>query len=71
MLITGPLIVVVVVTTTAGLSTLVAVIVYVPAVFGDVQTFPTNVPELAFQVTVFVNPPVAVVAKLTKPGASV
>jgi hypothetical protein len=63
--------VVVVVTITAGLSTLVAVIVYVPAVFGDVHTFPANVPELAFHVTVFVNPPVAVVAKLTWPGASV
>ena len=71
MLITGPLIVAVVVTNTAGLSTLVAVIVYVPTTFGEVHTFPTNVPALAIHVTLFVKPPVAVLKNAIAPGACV
>ena len=71
MLITGPLIVVVVVTEIAGLSTLVAVIVYVPTAFGEVHTFPTNVPALAVHFTSFVNPPVAVLENVIAPGACV
>jgi hypothetical protein len=70
-LITGKLTVVVVVTNTDGLSTLVAVIVYVPATFGEVHTFPTKVPALAVHVTPFVSPPVAVLENVTWPGASV
>jgi hypothetical protein len=69
--ITGKLTVVVVVTEIDGLSTLVAVIVYVPTAFGEVHTFPTNVPALAVHVTPFVNPPVAVLENVTCPGASV
>jgi hypothetical protein len=70
-LITGPLTVVVVVTEIDGLSTLVAVIVYVPAAFGEVHTFPANVPALAVHVTPLVKPPVAVLENATLPGASV
>jgi len=62
--------VVVVVTNTDGLSTLVAVIVYVPTTFGDVHTFPANVPALAVHVTPLVSPPVAVLENVTRPGAS-
>ena len=69
--ITGPLIVAVVVTKTEGSSTLVAVIVYVPTVAGAVHTFPLKVPALAFHVSPFVTPPLAVALKLTCPGATV
>jgi hypothetical protein len=58
-----------VVTDTAGLSTLVAVMVYVPATAGAVHTLPAKVPLLAFQVSVFVSPPLAVAAKVAGPGA--
>jgi len=47
-------------TETEGSSTLVAVIVYVPVVFGVVHTFPLNDPPVADHVTLFVTPPVAV-----------
>jgi hypothetical protein len=70
-LITGPLIVAVVVTEIAGLSTLVAVIVYVPTVFGEIHKFPANVPALAVHFTSFVKPPVAVLENVTAPGACV
>jgi hypothetical protein len=63
--------VVVVVTTTDGLSTLVAVIVKVPAAFGEVHTLPANVPPLAVQVTPFVSPPVSLLENTTWPGPSV
>src|ERR1700689_201385 len=68
---TGPLIIAVVETDTAGLSTLVAVIVYVPTTLGEVHTLPLKIPEEALQVSLFVTPPVAVAAKLTSPGAAV
>jgi hypothetical protein len=70
-LITGPLIVAVVVTDTAGLSTLVAVMVYVPTAVGEIHKFPANVPALAVHFTSFVNPPVAVLENVIAPGACV
>ena len=48
-----------------------AVIVYVPAVLGDVQTFVTKVPPVAVQVSVFVTPPTAVALNACVPGAMV
>jgi hypothetical protein len=53
------------------LSTLVAVIVYVPTVVGEVHAFPTNVPALAVHFTSFVKPPVAVLENVIAPGACV
>jgi hypothetical protein len=67
----GPLIVMVVETETEGSSTLVAVMVYVPATFGDVHMFPLKVPTLAVQVRPSVAPPVATAVKPTRPGATV
>jgi hypothetical protein len=59
-MITGVLSVIVVVTETEVSSTLVAVIVYVPATVGGVQTFPLKVPALALHVIPSVAPPLAV-----------
>jgi hypothetical protein len=70
-MITGPLIVIVVETETEGSSTLVAVMVYVPATLGGVHAFPLKVPPLAVQVSPFVAPPVATAVKPVWPGAVV
>jgi hypothetical protein len=67
----GPLIVLVVVTDTDGSSPLVAVMVYVPGVVGEVQTFPLKVPADAVQVKLFVRPPLAVALNVNWPGAVV
>ena len=68
---TGALTMTVVVTKTDGSSTLVAVMVYVPAVLGEVHTLSANEPLEAVHVRVSVTPPLAVALKLCLPGATV